>query len=137
MLTLKYSIPWPKNYGRRTSFPFKLGEQLFLGSERIAYEYACILEHPWHFKTGIKDFREKNPVPIILLKMVKGSLHLSKKISEHHIFLILLPSYDHILLIDDDKDGWWSRKSYQGYEKGYSTRSFTRREMPSPIIDIL
>ena len=36
--------------------------------------------------------------------MVKDSLRLSKKKSEHHIFLILLPSYDHILLVDDDKD---------------------------------
>ena len=42
--------------------------------KKIAYEYACISRYPWHMKNGIKNFHEKNPGSIIILKMVNDPL---------------------------------------------------------------
>ena len=42
--------------------------------KKIAYEYACISRYLWHMKNGIKNFREKNPGSIIILKMVNDPL---------------------------------------------------------------
>ena len=47
--------------------------------KKIAYEYACISRYPWHMKNGIKNFHEKNPGPIIILKMVNDPLCMWKK----------------------------------------------------------
>ena len=58
---------------------FKLGEPTLLGSKKIANEYACISQYPWHMKNGIKDFREKHPGSIIILKMVYDPLRVWKK----------------------------------------------------------
>ena len=58
---------------------FRLGEPVLLGSKRIAYEYACISRYPWHMKNGIKNFLEKHPGSIIILKMVNDSLRVRKE----------------------------------------------------------
>ena len=61
---------------------FKLGEPVLLGRKRTAYEYACISRYPWYVENGIKNFREKHPGSIIILKMVKDPLRVWK---ENHI----------------------------------------------------
>ena len=58
---------------------FKLGELVLLGSKRIPYEYTSISKYPWHMKNGIKNFREKHPGSIIILKMVNDPLRVGKK----------------------------------------------------------
>ena len=58
---------------------FKLDEPALLGSKKIAYKYARISRYPWHIKNGIKDFREKHPGSIIMLKMVNDPLRVWKE----------------------------------------------------------
>ena len=53
---------------------FKLDEPVLLGSKRIAYESARISRYPWHTKNGTKNFHEKHPGSIIILKMVYDPL---------------------------------------------------------------
>ena len=69
-MALEDSIPTARNYREHIYFVFKLGEPALLGSKKIAYEYACISTYPWHMKNRIKNFREKHPGSIIILKMV-------------------------------------------------------------------
>ena len=78
-VALDDSIPITKNYPKHIYFVFKLGEPVLLGSKRIAYEYARISRYPWHMKNGIKNFREKHPGSIIILKMVNDPLRVWKK----------------------------------------------------------
>ena len=65
------SIPTAKHYRQHIYFVFKLGEPTLLGSKTFAYEHARISRYPWHMKNRIKNFREKHPGSIIILKMVK------------------------------------------------------------------
>ena len=80
-VALDDSIPTAKNYREHIYFLFKLGEAAMIGSKKkkIADEYACISRYPWHMKNGIKNFHEKNPGSIIILKMVNDPLCLWKK----------------------------------------------------------
>ena len=78
-VALDDSIPMTKHYQEHIYFVFKLGEPALLGSKKIAYEYACISRYPWHMKNGIKNFREKHPGSIIILKMVNDPLRVWKK----------------------------------------------------------
>ena len=78
-MALDDSIPTTKNYQKHIYFVFKLGEPTLLGSKKIAYEYARISRYPWHMKNGIKNFREKHPGSIIILKMVNDPLRVRKK----------------------------------------------------------
>ena len=73
-MALGNSIPTAKNYREHIYFVFKLGEPELLGSKGIAYEYAHILQYPWHMKNEIKNVREKHPGSIIILKMVNDPL---------------------------------------------------------------
>ena len=78
-VALDDSIPIAKNYRKHIYFVFKLGEPALLGSKRIAYEYARISRYPWHMKNGIKNFREKHPGSIIILKTVNDFLRVWKE----------------------------------------------------------
>ena len=85
---------------------FKLGESALLGSKRIAYEYACISRYPWHMRSGIKNFREKHPRSMIILKLVNDPLRVWKE--NHSITMFqccfhINKGHDHILLVDDKK----------------------------------
>ena len=85
---------------------FKLGESVLLGSKRIAYEYACISRYPWHMKNGIKNFREKHPRSMIILKLGNDPLREGKE--NHSITMLrccfhINKVHDHILLVDDKK----------------------------------
>ena len=75
-VVLDDSIPTTKNYREHIHFVFKLGDTTLLGSKMIAYEYAHISRYPWHMKNGIKNFREKHPGSIIILKMVNDPLRV-------------------------------------------------------------
>ena len=85
---------------------FKLGESVLLGSKKIAYEYARILRYPCHMKNEIKNFCEKHPGSIIILKMVNDPLRVWK---ENHIITMfrcyfgINKGHDHILMVDDKK----------------------------------
>ena len=85
-VALDDSIPTTKNYRKHIYFVFKLGEPTLLGSKKIAYEYARISRYPWHMKNGIKNFREKHPGSIIILKMVNDPLRVWKKIIASQCF---------------------------------------------------
>ena len=78
-VVLDDSIPTAKNYRKHIHFVFKLGEPALLGSKRIAYEYACISRYPCHMKNGIKNFHEKHPGSIIILKLVNDPLRVWKE----------------------------------------------------------
>ena len=85
---------------------FKLGESALLGSKRIAYEYACISRYPWHMKNGIKNFREKHPRSMIILKLGNDPLREGKE--NHSITMLrccfhINKGHDHILLVDAKK----------------------------------
>ena len=87
-------------------FVFKLAEPALLGSKKITYEYARISRYPWHMKNGIKNFREKHPGSIIILKMVNDPLRVWKKnhnITVFRCYFCINKAHDHILLIDDKK----------------------------------
>ena len=87
-------------------FVFKLVEPALLGSKRIAYEYACISQYPWHMKNGIKNFHEKHPGSIIILKIVNDPLRLWKgnhSITMFRCYFCINKGYGHILLADDKK----------------------------------
>ena len=89
-----------------TYFVFKLGEPVLLRSKRIAYEYAHISIYPWHIKNGIKNFREKYPGSIIILKMVNDPLRVLKENHSNTMFRCYFginKGHDHILLADDKK----------------------------------
>ena len=73
------SIPTAKIHREHIYFVLKLGEPTLLGSKKVAYEYTCISRYPWHMKNGIKNFREKHPGFIIILKMVNDPLRVWKK----------------------------------------------------------
>ena len=60
-VALDNSIPTAKHYRGHVYFVFKLGEPALLGSNKIAYEYACISRYPWYMKNEIKNFRKKHP----------------------------------------------------------------------------
>ena len=75
-MALDDSIPTTKNYQKHIYFVFKLGEPTLLGSKKIAYEYASISRSPCHMKNEIKNFREKHPGSMIVLKMVNDPLRV-------------------------------------------------------------
>ena len=105
-VSLDDSILTAKNYRKHIYFVFKLGEPALLGSNRIAYEYACILRHPWHMKNGIKSFCETHPGSIIILKMVNDSLRVWKEnhcITMLRCYFCINKGIDHILLADHKK----------------------------------
>ena len=100
------SIPTVKHYREHIYFVFKLGEPALLGSKKIAYEYARISRYPWHMKNGIKNFREKHPVSIIILKMVNDPLHVWKgnhSIAMFRCYFRINKGHDHVLMVDDKK----------------------------------
>ena len=99
-VALDDSIPTPKHYREHIYFVFKLGEPALLGSKKIAYEYERISRYPWHMKNGIKNFREKHPGSIIILKMVNGPLRVWKKI-------IALQCFDVIFVLTKDMIMFW------------------------------
>ena len=77
-----------------------------LGSKKIAYEYARVSRYPWHMKNGIKNFPEKHPGSIIILKMVNDRLRVWK--GNHSITIFrchfrINKGHDHILMADDKK----------------------------------
>ena len=85
---------------------FKLGEPALLGSKRIAYEHECISRYSWHIKNGIKNFREKYPGSINILKMVNDPLLVWKEnqsITMFQCYFRINKGLDHILLADDKK----------------------------------
>ena len=84
-VALEDSIPTAKIYREHIYFVFKLGEVTLLGSNKIAYEYAC-MRYPWHMKNGIKNFREKHHGSIIILKMINDPLRVWKKIIVSQFF---------------------------------------------------
>ena len=105
-MALDDSIPMTKHYQEHIYFVFKLGEPALLGSKKIAYEYACISRYLWHMKNGIKNFREKHPESIIILKMVNNPLREWKKnhsITMFRCYFRINKGHDHILLIHDKK----------------------------------
>ena len=57
-------------------------------------------------KNGIKNFREKHPGSIIILKMVNNPLHVWEKnhgITMFRCYFCINKGHDHILLIHDKK----------------------------------
>ena len=77
-VALDDSIPSDKNYCKQISSVFKLSESALQSSKRINYKYACVSRLSWHLKTGIKNFREKNPGSIIILKVVNDLFRVWK-----------------------------------------------------------
>ena len=105
-MALDDSIPKAKHYREHIYFIFKLGEPALLGSKKIAYEFARILRYPWHMKNGIKNFREKHPESIIILKMVNDPLRAWKKnhsITMFRYYFRINKGHNHILMVDDKK----------------------------------
>ena len=105
-MALDGSVPTVKHYREHIYFVFKLGEPALLGSKKIAYEYARISRYPWHMKNGIKNFREKHPVSIIILKMVNDLLHVWKgnhSIAMFRCYFRINKGHDHVLMVDDKK----------------------------------
>ena len=88
-VALDDSIPTAKHYQKHICFAFKLGEPALLGSKKIANEYARISRYRWHMKNGIKNFHEKHPGPIIVLKMVNDPLRVWKKIIASQCFDVI------------------------------------------------
>ena len=78
-MALDDSIPTAKNYRKHIYFVFKIGESALLGSKKIAYEYACVTQYPWHMKNRIKNFREKHLGSIITLKIVNDPFRVQKE----------------------------------------------------------
>ena len=99
-MALDDSISIARNYREHIYFVFKLGEPALLGSKKIAYEYEHISRYPWHMKNGIKNFREKHPGSIIILKMVNDPLRVWKKI-------IALQCFDVIFVLTKDMIMFW------------------------------
>ena len=100
------SMPTPKHYQEDIYFAFKLGEPTLLESKKIAYEYTRISRYPWHIKNGIKNFREKHPGSIMILKMVNDPLRVWKEnhsITMFRCYFRINKGHDHILLVDDKK----------------------------------
>ena len=105
-VALDDSIPIAKNDQEHIYFVFKLGEPALLGSKRIAYEYAILSLYPRHMKNAIKNFCEKNPGSIIILKKVNDPLPVWEKnhsITKFWYYFRINNGYDHILLVDDKK----------------------------------
>ena len=105
-MTLDDSMPTPKHYQEHIYFAFKLGEPTLLESKKIAYEYTRISRYPWHIKNGIKNFREKHPGSIMILKMVNDPLRVWKEnhsITMFRCYFRINKGHDHILLVDDKK----------------------------------
>ena len=105
-MALDDSIPMVKHYREHIYFVFKLGEPALLGSKKIAYEYARILRYPWHMKNGIKNFREKHPGSIIILKMVNDPLRVSKinhSIAMFRCYFRINKGHDYVSMVDDKK----------------------------------
>ena len=71
-MALGDSISTAKGYREHIYFAFKLGQPALLESKRIAYEYASVSRNSWHMKNRIKNFREKHPGSIIILKMANN-----------------------------------------------------------------
>ena len=102
MMSLIHSLQSTKNI----YFVFKLGEPALLGSKKIANEYACILQYPWHMENGIKNFCEKHPGSIVILKMVNNPLRAWKEnysITIFQCYFRINKGHDHILLVDHKK----------------------------------
>ena len=105
-VVLDDSIPTAKHYREHIYFVFKLGEPALLGSKKIGYEYARISRYPWHMKNGIKNFRERHPVSIIILKMVNDPLRVWKgnhSIAMFRCYFRINKRHDHVLMVDDKK----------------------------------
>ena len=79
-VALNDSIPTAKHYREHICFVFKLGKPVLLGSKKIAYEYGRISRYHWYMKNGIRNFREKHPGSIIILKIVNDPCVYGKKI---------------------------------------------------------
>ena len=85
---------------------FKLAEPALLGSKKNAYEYACISIYPWHLKNKIKNFREKHPGSIIILKMVNDPLRVWKEnhsITTFRYYFRINKGHDHTLLVYEEE----------------------------------
>ena len=124
-VALDDSIPTAKHCREHIYFVFKLGVLALLGKKRIAYEYACISRYPWHMKNGIKNFREKHPGSIIILKMVNDPLHVWKEnhsMTMFRCYFRVNKGHDHILLVDDKKV---TKARMTGYIKETHTTIFT------------
>ena len=105
-VALDDNIPTAKIYREHIYFVLKLGEPALLGSKKIAYKCTCISRYPWHMKNGIKNFREKHPGSIIILKMVNDPLRVLKgnhSITMFRCYFRINKGHDHILLADDKK----------------------------------
>ena len=105
-MALDDSIPTAKNYREQIYFVFKLGEPVLLGSKGITYEYVCISRYPWHMENRIKNFREKYPGSIIILKMVNDPLPVWKEnhsITMFWCYFRINKGHDHILMVGDKK----------------------------------
>ena len=97
-------MPVAKTYREHVYFVFKLGEPELLGSERIAYKYACISRYPWRIKNGINNFREKHP-QIIILKTVKDPLRVWKENQSSTLFrsyFRINKGHNHVLVVVHD-----------------------------------
>ena len=104
-MALEDSIPTAEIYREHIYFVFKLGELTLLGSNKIAYEYAC-MRYPWHMKNGNKNFREKYPGSIIILKLVNDPLRVWKKnhsITMFQYYFRINKGHHNILLGDNKK----------------------------------
>ena len=104
-VALEDSIPTAKIYREHIYFVLKLGELTLLGSNKIAYEYAC-MRYPWHMKNGIKNFREKHHGSIIILKLVNDPLRVWKKnhsITMFQCYFRINKGHDNILQVDNKK----------------------------------
>ena len=76
-------------------------------------------------KTGIKNFREKHPGSIIILKMVNDPLHVWKEnhsMTMFRCYFRVNKGHDHILLVDDKKV---TKARMTGYIKETHTTIFT------------
>ena len=105
-VALDDSMSTAKNYREHIYIVFKLGEPALLGSKKIAYEYVCISRYPWRMKNGIKNFCEKHPGCIIILKLVNDPLRVSKgnhSITIFQCYFRINKVHDHILLVDNKK----------------------------------
>ena len=86
------SIPVAKDYRKHIYFVFKLGQPVILGREKVTYEYACLGRYRRQMKSSIKNFYEKHPGSVIILKMTNNPLRAWK---ENHSIL-LFRNYFHV-----------------------------------------
>ena len=116
-MALDDDIPTAKHYWEHMYFIFRLGEPALLASKKIAYEYAPILRYPWHMKNGIKNFLEKHPGSIIILKIVNDTLRAWNKNHSTPMFWYYIrinKGHDHILMVDKATSQWRWKEAIVG-----------------------